>query len=191
MKNGSKARASVAASMPWPVSATVRRTNPPASVRMRRVESASPATGSPDSHELLGKVKSKAFLAELGAEILETSMILGDNAYDVVPGFVGAPIGTFADHQRGGPPSQTRNLTTDEDLLAATRRGIRKVNIGTQLNLAFTRAVTAALVEKTPRGGDPRVYIGAGREAIAQQVERVLRLLAVESAMPRGEASAV
>ncbi|MDC0742451.1 hypothetical protein [Polyangium mundeleinium] len=79
----------------------------------------SEVSGSPDSHELLGKVKSKAFLAELGAEILETSMILGDNAYDVVPGFVGAPIGTFADHQRVGPPSQTRNLTTDEDLLAA------------------------------------------------------------------------
>ncbi|MRG97205.1 hypothetical protein [Polyangium spumosum] len=79
----------------------------------------SEVSGSPDSHELLGKVKSKAFLAELGAEILETSMILGDNAYDVVPGFVGAPIGTFADHQRGGPPSQGRNLTTDEDLLAA------------------------------------------------------------------------
>jgi len=76
-------------------------------------------SGVSDSHELLGKVKSKAFLAELGAEILETSMILGDNAYDVVPGFVGAPVGTFADHQRVGPPSQTRNLTTDEDLLAA------------------------------------------------------------------------
>jgi hypothetical protein len=77
-------------------------------------------SGSPDSHELLGKVKSKAFLSELGAEILETSMILGDNAYDVVQGFVGAPVGTFAEHQRATPPShRLRNLTTDEDLLAA------------------------------------------------------------------------
>ncbi len=76
--------------------------------------------GTPDHHELLGKVKSKAFLGELGAEILETSMILGDNAYDVVQGFVGAPIGTFAEHQKSAPPSlRTRNLTTDEDLLAA------------------------------------------------------------------------
>jgi len=78
----------------------------------------SEVSGSPDSHELLGKVKSKAFLGELGAEILENSMILGDNAYDVVPGFVGAPIGTFAEHQRSAPV-QARNLTTDEDLLAA------------------------------------------------------------------------
>src|SRR5215212_10157181 len=45
-------------------------------------------TGSDDPHELLGKVKSRAFLNELGAEILETSMIIGDNAYDIVPGFV-------------------------------------------------------------------------------------------------------
>jgi len=80
----------------------------------------SEVSGTPDHHELLGKVKSKAFLSELGAEILETSMILGDNAYDVVQGFVGAPIGTFADHQKSAPPSlRTRNLSTDEDLLAA------------------------------------------------------------------------
>ncbi|UQA59004.1 hypothetical protein [Polyangium aurulentum] len=76
-------------------------------------------SGASDSHELLGKVKSKAFLGELGAEILETSMILGDNAYDVVPGFVGAPVGTFAEHQKSASTAQARNLSTDEDLLAA------------------------------------------------------------------------
>jgi len=76
-------------------------------------------SGSADSHELLGKVKSKAFLGELGAEILESSMILGDNAYDVVPGFVGAPVGTFAEHQKSASTAQARNLSTDEDLLAA------------------------------------------------------------------------
>ena len=77
-------------------------------------------SGVADSHELIGKVKSKAFLVELGAEILEGSMILGDNAYDVVPGFVGAPTGPFAVQQApisaspgSAPPS------TDEDLLAA------------------------------------------------------------------------
>lgn len=64
----------------------------------------------------------------------------------------------------------------DEDLLAATRRGIRKVNVGTQLNVAFTQAVSATLTAQ-PRAGDPRVYIGAGRAAIAHQVERVLDLL--------------
>ncbi len=76
-------------------------------------------TGSDDPNELLGKVKSRAFLAELGAEILETSMIIGDNAYDIVPGFVGAPIGTFAEHKKNIPGTATKNLTTDEELLAS------------------------------------------------------------------------
>ena len=55
-------------------------------------------TGAVDSYELLGKVKSLSFLQELGAEVVETSMILGDNAYDVVPGWLGAPVGTFEEH---------------------------------------------------------------------------------------------
>lgn len=77
-------------------------------------------SGSADSHELIGKVKSKAFLVELGAEILEGSMILGDNAYDVVPGFVGAPMGVSTAQQPAvsaspAPPP----ISSDEDLLAA------------------------------------------------------------------------
>lgn len=51
-------------------------------------------TGAEDPHELVGLVKSRAYLEELGAEILESSMVLGDNAYDVAPGWLGAPLGT-------------------------------------------------------------------------------------------------
>lgn len=46
-------------------------------------------TGSPDPHGIIGKVKPKAELEAMGAEILENSMIIGDNAYDVVPGWAG------------------------------------------------------------------------------------------------------
>src|SRR5258708_33292708 len=60
-------------------------------------------TETPDPHDIIGTVKSKAYLAELGAEILEGSMIIGDNAYDIVPGFAGAPIGSFAEHQQAAP----------------------------------------------------------------------------------------
>lgn len=77
-------------------------------------------TGGGDPNELVGKVKSRAFLAELGAEVLESSMILGENAYDVVPGFVGAPIGSFADHRKAAPITGGRPMmASDEDLLAA------------------------------------------------------------------------
>ena len=78
-------------------------------------------TGANDPHGFVGKVKPKAVLDELGAEILENSMIIGDNAYDVVQGFVGAPVGTFAEHLRDMPPDSrpAPGIMTDEDLLAA------------------------------------------------------------------------
>lgn len=78
-------------------------------------------TDSTDPNELIGRVKSRAFLEELGAEILEGSMVLGDNAYDVVQGFVGAPVGSFQDHVRDSPPDSLRSpgMMTDEDLLTA------------------------------------------------------------------------
>ena len=73
-------------------------------------------------------MKSKVFLLELGAELLETSMILGDNAYDVVPGWMGAPVGSFEEHvvspeRKNARASVTNEFVgeephTDEDLLA-------------------------------------------------------------------------
>ena len=73
-----------------------------------------------DPNELVGKVKSKAFLAELGAEILEGSMIIGDNAYDISPGFAGAPIGSFPEHRAARPDlAHQQAMASDEDLLAA------------------------------------------------------------------------
>jgi len=71
-----------------------------------------------DPNDLVGKVKSKAYLAELGAELLESSMIIGDNAYDVVPGFAGAPMGSFDEH-RAPSGQRAPSLNSDEDLLAA------------------------------------------------------------------------
>ena len=73
-------------------------------------------TGAPDGFDLVGRVKSKAFLAELGAELLESSMVLGDNAYDVVPGFLGLPIGTLADHLAENPGA-AGSPGSDEELL--------------------------------------------------------------------------
>lgn len=49
-------------------------------------------TGTADPHGIVGKVKSKAELEKIGAEILENSMIIGDNAYDVIPGWAGTPL---------------------------------------------------------------------------------------------------
>lgn len=55
-------------------------------------------TGAADDKDLVGKVKPKASLEGLGAEILENSMIIGDFAYDVVPGWMGVASTPFPDH---------------------------------------------------------------------------------------------
>ena len=65
----------------------------------------------------------------------------------------------------------------DEDLAAAVRAGMTKVNIATALNKVFTGAVRRAL-SADPAMSDPRKYGAAGRDAIASEVTRLLRLLA-------------
>ncbi len=59
------------------------------------------ASGGGDA-ELLGRVKARVVLEQLGAEIVETSMLLGDAAYDVEPGWIGVPAVPFADYVAAG-----------------------------------------------------------------------------------------
>jgi hypothetical protein len=81
-------------------------------------------SGAGDAQELVGRVKARTYLEQLGAEIVEGSMLVGDAAYDVEPGWLGIPIGTFAEHV--GSDARRRARTgkggadpkTDEDLLA-------------------------------------------------------------------------
>jgi hypothetical protein len=80
--------------------------------------------GAGDPHELVGRVKALAYLEQLGAEIVETSMLLDDAAYDVELGWLGIPVGTLAQHiasdarkaARAG--RATEDAKSDEDLLA-------------------------------------------------------------------------
>jgi hypothetical protein len=48
--------------------------------------------GAEDRHELVGKVKSQEQVVALGGEHVADSVILGDNAYQVVEGFLGEPL---------------------------------------------------------------------------------------------------
>jgi hypothetical protein len=50
------------------------------------------AGGSDEGHELLGRAKSKAAVAALGAEVYMSSMILGETAYEVQAGFIAKPL---------------------------------------------------------------------------------------------------
>lgn len=77
-------------------------------------------TGATDPHGFIGKVKTKTELATMGAEILEGSMILGDNAYDVVPGWAGLPTTPFAVHLDSNERFKARKGKTDSGALPKT-----------------------------------------------------------------------
>ncbi|GGB19733.1 fructose-bisphosphate aldolase [Flexivirga endophytica] len=63
----------------------------------------------------------------------------------------------------------------DEQLRAAVSAGMVKINVGTALNIAFTGAVRDALADTEKV--DPRPYLRAGRDAMAAEVERLLRAI--------------
>jgi fructose-bisphosphate aldolase, class II len=64
----------------------------------------------------------------------------------------------------------------DEGLTAAVAAGMTKINVATQLNKAFTAAVRARLAAD-PALVDPRRYGADGRDAVAREVARLLRVL--------------
>jgi fructose-bisphosphate aldolase class II len=63
----------------------------------------------------------------------------------------------------------------DADLCAAVEAGVVKINLATQLNLAFTAAVRQRLTDTEIV--DPRRYLSAGRNAIQALVADRLRLV--------------
>jgi fructose-bisphosphate aldolase class II len=65
----------------------------------------------------------------------------------------------------------------EDELRRAVAAGITKVNVGTLLNVAFTGAVRDALAAD-PALVDPRPYLAAGRDAVAEAVARTVRALA-------------
>jgi fructose-bisphosphate aldolase class II len=64
----------------------------------------------------------------------------------------------------------------DDGLVAAVKAGLTKINIATQLNKVFTAAVRDRLAGDAELV-DPRRYLGAGRDAVAGEVARLLGLL--------------
>jgi fructose-bisphosphate aldolase class II len=63
----------------------------------------------------------------------------------------------------------------DEDLRRAVSAGLTKINVGTQLNVAFTQAVRQALADESLT--DPRKYLRPGRDAVAETIAQIIRTL--------------
>ena len=62
----------------------------------------------------------------------------------------------------------------DGQLIAASRAGIAKVNVGTRLNVEFTAALRDSLATD-PAGVDPRRYLAVGRSAVEQAATTLIR----------------
>ncbi|MGW0476659.1 class II fructose-bisphosphate aldolase [Streptomyces coeruleorubidus] len=69
----------------------------------------------------------------------------------------------------------------DDELTAAVAGGITKVNIGTALNIALTRAIRDFLADR-PEAVDPRGYLTIAREAMTRAVARTLQTLGAATA---------
>ena len=65
----------------------------------------------------------------------------------------------------------------DDGLVAAVKAGMTKVNVATHLNQVFTRAMTERL-DASPTV-DTRKYLGAARDAVADEAARLMQLLAL------------
>ncbi|MFD6165043.1 ketose-bisphosphate aldolase [Oerskovia sp. NPDC060287] len=64
----------------------------------------------------------------------------------------------------------------DADLTRAVEEGMTKINISTHLNNTLTRALRTYL-DQNPAVVDPRKYLGAGRDAMRDEVVRLLGVL--------------
>ena len=64
----------------------------------------------------------------------------------------------------------------DSELSQAAREGMRKINVGTALNIAYTGRLREFL-GTNPEATDPRKYMTPGRDAIAQTVEHYLNVV--------------
>jgi fructose-bisphosphate aldolase class II len=76
----------------------------------------------------------------------------------------------------------------DDQLTAAVRAGLTKINIATQLNKMFTAAIRKYL-GGDGKVADPRRYTAAGRDAIAREVTRLLTVIQAGTRSLRNPAS--
>ena len=72
-----------------------------------------------DPNDLCGRVKSRLYLQEIGAELLGDSMIVADKAYEILTGFIGLPLGR-APHEpdEGAGLQPAKAGPAEEEILA-------------------------------------------------------------------------
>ena len=64
----------------------------------------------------------------------------------------------------------------DDVIREAVAAGIRKINVGTALNIAYTGSVRSFL-DADDRATDPRKYVAPARDAVADLVQRFCEVI--------------
>lgn len=93
----------------------------------------------------------------------------------VLHGASGVPADVLERAAKYGAKLPGARGVPDDAIKAAISRGVAKINIDTDLRLAFTAAVRQVLTEK-PEVFDPRKILGAGRAAIKDVVRRKIEI---------------
>lgn len=79
-------------------------------------------SGAEDPYDVCGTVRTVGFLLELGAELLGDSMIISENAYQIVPGWLATPIMGSAELGPSMAPAPENAPSSDRQLSAFLAR---------------------------------------------------------------------
>ncbi|MCW4020908.1 MAG: class II fructose-bisphosphate aldolase, partial [Candidatus Bathyarchaeota archaeon] len=93
----------------------------------------------------------------------------------VLHGASGVPIRTIKKTTKYGAKLTGAKGVSDETIRQAIRLGIAKINIDTDLRLAFIATIREVLATK-PAQFDPRRILGPAREAMKETVRKKMRL---------------
>lgn len=119
------------------------------------------------AYKFKGEAKLRFDILEKVKELLPNTPIVLHGASTVIPEYV-EMCNKFGGNMPGakGVP--------DEMLHEASKRGVSKINVDTDLRLAMTAAIRKVFVE-TPEQFDPRKYLGPGRDLIEETVRHKIK----------------
>ena len=119
------------------------------------------------AYKFKGEARLRFDILEKVKELMPNVPIVLHGASTVIPEYV-----EMCNKYGGNMPGAKG--VPDEMLHEASKRGVSKINVDTDLRLAMTAAIRKVFVE-TPEQFDPRKYLGPGRDFIKETVKHKIR----------------
>lgn len=119
------------------------------------------------AYKFKGEAKLRFDILQKVKELLPNTPIVLHGASTVIPEWVEMC------NQYGGEIPGAKGVP-DEMLAQASRTGVSKINVDTDLRLALTATIRKVLVEE-PSKFDPRAYLTPAREAVKQTVQHKIK----------------